>query len=140
MKSSFFKFIFTAIALTFILPNATNAVDQNAIDCESPMLQVDMNYCAYQDYMAADAELNIIYKRTKKSMEEVDKYLLGDFKGAAKSLLHAQRAWIKYRDLACDTEGYSFRGGSMEPLIVSTCKERLTLLRTEDLKSLISMN
>ena len=53
------------------------------------------------------------------------------------TLLAAQRAWLKYRDAQCDLEGYQFRGGTMEPLLVATCRAGLTEARTKQLKDLI---
>ncbi|MEM9310349.1 MAG: lysozyme inhibitor LprI family protein, partial [Pseudomonadota bacterium] len=52
------------------------------------------------------------------------------------SLLEAQRAWITYRDAHCRVDGYTARGGSLEPLLVSTCKTALTKARTNQLKEL----
>jgi uncharacterized protein YecT (DUF1311 family) len=51
-------------------------------------------------------------------------------------LIAAQRAWLQYRDAHCQSEGYEARGGSLELLLVSTCKRRLTEERTEQLRSL----
>ena len=53
-----------------------------------------------------------------------------------KALLASQRAWISYRDAQCELEGFSMRGGTAEPLMVSSCLETLTKQRTEELKRL----
>lgn len=136
MKICSLKSVLLLFATILVNLSTVHAADENNYNCASPMAQQEMNYCAYQDYMAADGDLNLAYKITKTAMQKMDLYLLDGNKGAAKSLLNGQRAWLKYRDLACDTEGFIFRGGSMEPLIVSVCKERLTRLRTEDLRAL----
>ena len=52
------------------------------------------------------------------------------------SLLEAQRAWIAFRDAHCRVDGYMARGGSLEPLLVSTCKTALTKARTAQLQEL----
>ena len=109
------------------------------VNCDNPMAQQEMNFCAVQDFNASDAELNEIYPQARAQMREIDSALPDDLKGAEEALLQAQRAWIAYRDLACEAEGYSFRGGSMELLIVATCKDDLTRRRTQDLKSLFEM-
>jgi uncharacterized protein YecT (DUF1311 family) len=59
--------------------------------------------------------------------------------GYFESLLEAQRAWLRYRDAHCRTEGYIARGGSMEPMLVSGCKAHLTRMRTEELKALVDV-
>ncbi len=59
-----------------------------------------------------------------------------DRPGHFDTLLEAQRAWLKYRDTHCRSEGYIARGGSLEPLLVSSCKAHLTRLRTADLEEL----
>ena len=55
--------------------------------------------------------------------------------GAA-ALRDAQRAWIAFRDRACEVEGMRYEGGSIQPMIVAGCLERLTRARSEDLRLL----
>jgi uncharacterized protein YecT (DUF1311 family) len=57
-----------------------------------------------------------------------------DQQGAAKALKTAQRAWITFRDAACEAEAYAMQGGSAQPLLVFGCRARLTRARTEDLR------
>lgn len=108
-------------------------------NCDQPdtLPQQGMNYCAYQDWQAADADLNATYKRAVAAMKQLDADLPDDMKGAVSTLREAQRAWITFRDKACAAEGYLFRGGTMEPLIVSGCKALLTQQRTKSLGFLI---
>ncbi len=108
--------------------------------CSNQQTQTDMNICAGESLRAADADLNADYKLARDEMRVLDSYLDGDNKGAAKALLTAQRLWIKYRDAACEVEGFSVRGGSMEPLIVASCLERLTRLRSQGLGRLLERN
>ena len=51
-------------------------------------------------------------------------------------LLEAQRAWLRFRDGHCASVGYQARGGSLEPLLIATCKAELTRERTRQLKAL----
>jgi len=122
-----------AIAL-FLAP--VMAVADDKVDCSDPQVQMEMNYCAEQDYKAADAVLNTAYKKAMASMKETDSYLSDDMKGAADALLAAQRAWIPYRDKACASAGYIVRGGSMEPMIIYQCMARITKERTAELNDL----
>jgi len=109
-------------------------------NCANPQTQTEMNICAGEALRAADGDLNADYKLARDEMRRIDKSLSNDMRGAEKALLNGQRAWIKYRDGACNAEGFVFRGGSIEPLIISTCKERLTRLRSEDLRKLFERN
>lgn len=109
-------------------------------NCESPQAQVEMNFCAHQEWKLADALLNVEYKAARAAMKQIDKDLPTGQQGAAIALRDAQRAWIKYRDLACAAEGWQFRGGSIEPLVVSTCLTTVTESRTEALQALSQTN
>lgn len=104
-------------------------------------VQQEMNICAHRDYLIADAALNAQWRLTRQAMRErdseADKPDWDDRPGYFDTLLEAQRAWIAYRDAHCRSEGYSARGGSLEPLLVSTCKTHLTGLRTAQLRELI---
>lgn len=58
-------------------------------------------------------------------------------KGGEEALVKAQRAWIGYRDAQCLSWGFQARGGSMEPMLVSSCEADLTRKRTAELKALV---
>lgn len=121
--------------LAFAAPAA--AEDEPEVDCENAMTQFDMNVCSQQDYEKADKELNAQWAKTKKVMADWDAELDAENKGAIEALVGAQRAWIQYRDNQCDAVGYSVWGGSMYPMIVSSCLADLTRKRTEELKSMV---
>jgi uncharacterized protein YecT (DUF1311 family) len=108
-------------------------------NCSDPdsLPQQGMNYCAYQDYLAADERLNETWAEVYPQIEEWDAGLPEDFAGWPEALLGAQRAWITFRDTHCTAEGFMFRGGTMEPFIVSTCKTNLTEQRIKQLLYLI---
>lgn len=114
--------------------------DVRPVDCGNAQTQADMNQCAAGDYRKADAAMNAQWAETRAAMLAWDKATPpSQDNGAAKRLLSSQRAWLAYRDATCDVEGYSVEGGSMQPLIVSSCLTELTTLRTEELKSLGSL-
>jgi uncharacterized protein YecT (DUF1311 family) len=106
------------------------------VDCKNAVTQTDMNICADRDYKAADAELNVQYRKTRAAMVSRDADLDDNLKGAEKALIKAQRAWVAYRDGECEAEGFEARGGSMEPMLVSGCLATLTRQRTKELKQL----
>lgn len=108
-------------------------------NCADPMAQQEMNWCAHQDFLAADALLNAQWARTSDAMKFRDENYEStrdERPGYFATLLAAQRAWITFRDMHCRSEGYYARGGSLEPLLVSTCKTYLTNIRTQQLADL----
>lgn len=112
-------------------------------NCENPGPQQEMNYCAHVEYEKADAALNAQWEKTAAWMKELDAsaLVIDDGRpGYFDALLEAQRTWLKFRDAHCRSEGYLFRGGSMEPLMVSTCKTHLTKQRTEQLRELAEVD
>jgi uncharacterized protein YecT (DUF1311 family) len=115
---------------------AARADDDPAVDCANATTQTDMNICADRDYKAADAALNVQYKKTRAAMVGWDADLDDEQKGAEKALLKAQRAWVDYRDGECEAEGFEARGGSMEPMLVSACLATVTRERTKQLQDL----
>lgn len=113
-------------------------------NCADPQVQQEMNWCAGQEYDAADAALNAQWKITadvmkKRDVEWAEIGSPDQRPGFFKSLLEAQRGWLRYRDAHCRVDGYTARGGSLEPLLVATCKTRLTRLRTAELKELVEV-
>lgn len=106
-------------------------------DCANAMDQADMTACAGLEHEAADKELNSVWKDAladAKALDEELKSMGGDGRpGHEETLRTAQRAWIGYRDAACEYEGFEARGGSMEPMLVNFCLARLTRLRTKEL-------
>jgi uncharacterized protein YecT (DUF1311 family) len=113
-------------------------------NCDEPMVQQEMNWCAGQDYDAADAELNTQWAIIRDAMKGYD----ADFEGGGDhkfdtrpgwfaNLLEAQRGWLRYRDAHCALEGYEARGGSLEPLLALTWKARITRARIQELRELI---
>jgi uncharacterized protein YecT (DUF1311 family) len=104
------------------------------VDCNNAMTQMDMNFCAAQSYGYADEDLNLAYQLARAQAKQMDEYLQEGEVPAATMLRDAQRAWITFRDLACEVESTLVRGGSMQPLIYYSCLERETRNRTESLR------
>lgn len=107
------------------------------IDCANAMAQQEMNQCAYDDWEAADADLNAAYKQAMTLLKEWDAGLPAEEQGGADALRDAQRAWISFRDKACEAEGYAMKGGSAEPLLVYGCMRVLSEERTAHLTSMV---
>ena len=102
------------------------------VNCKNPSSQTEMNVCAQREFIIADKKLNAVYKKAMASMRRVDC-------SGAKILRDAQRAWIAYRNKACEAYGFIARGGRMEIGLVTACETDLTRKRTKDLQDFIDL-
>lgn len=118
---------------------APAGAEEPKVDCAKAEIQIELNYCAEKDYEAADKALNAIWKTARAAAAAKDKDLDAVSRGAEAALLKAQRAWIDYRDAACDTESFSVRGGTAETMVLFGCKAELTRTRTGQLKNLVEL-
>jgi uncharacterized protein YecT (DUF1311 family) len=85
--------------------------------------QAEMNQTAFKNYQIADKKLNETYKELMTFLTIEEKQLLKT----------AQKEWLKFRDSHCTFESFEYEGGSIKPLIKSTCLEDLTGKRTNEL-------
>lgn len=120
----------------FIVACLTLPAAAQEVDCANAMAQADLNQCAFQDWEAADAALNDAYQEAMALLQDWDANLPEEEQGGAEALKEAQRAWITFRDKACEAEGYAMKGGSAEPLLVYGCMRLLTEERTNHLTSM----
>lgn len=121
------------VAVLMLVPGGAFAQE---VDCENAVSQMEMTYCAEQEWIAADADLNAAYRLARDAMRQIDSDLSAEQRGAEQYLKEAQLAWISFRDAACAAEGYLMHGGSAEPMVIYSCRARLTQQRAEDLWSL----
>ena len=89
--------------------------------------QAEMNQSAARGYYKVDAELNKVYKMLISKLDENRKSLL----------IKAENDWIKYRDAHCKFEASFYEGGSMQPMIYSSCLEGITQDRIKELNKAI---
>ena len=108
-------------------------------DCSdtSDLNQGEMNFCAGKAYQAADAELNAVWKQVYPSLKRRDEETGFEEPTLAEAVLEAQRNWIAYRDSNCRSQGLIYRGGSIVPLIVSSCLESMTEQRIKELREFL---
>ena len=125
-------FLVLALNLTLALPAAAQQVDDT--ECDDPQTQAEMNACAYLGLQAADADLNREWQsmRTRMKQEAED----FGYEDRFSTVLDGQRGWLAYRDGQCTAEGYEARGGSLEAMLVTYCKTRLTRARVRELREL----
>lgn len=108
-----------ALVLALMQPHASEA--QSAAECTAPQTQLLMNMCAGRDYDLADAALNAAWGPARSYAKQI---------GQGEALLKAQRAWLAYRDAACEVQASPFEGGSIQPLVRLTCLSEVTAART----------
>lgn len=125
-----------ALALSVAGSCVAASVAAQDVDCANAATQNEMTYCAEQDWLVQDENLNAAYSAARAVLKRVDADLPQAERGAADYLLQAQRAWITYRDAACNAEGYTMHGGSAEPMVIYGCRARVTAARAQDLWSL----
>jgi uncharacterized protein YecT (DUF1311 family) len=95
-----------------------------AADCANAGIQVDMNSCAENAFDATDAKLNALYKQIEARLKD---------DATARALLATtQRAWIGFRDAECAFSSAQTVNGSIHPMIVADCLDRLTQTRIKD--------
>ncbi|MFZ2100906.1 MAG: lysozyme inhibitor LprI family protein [Oricola sp.] len=131
-----------ALAGLVLLTGAPALAQDDDWDCSKGdnLPQQAMNLCAKEDYERADEALNVLWPMVRDYMRQVDSYQEEKLKGAEAALLKAQRGWIDYRDGQCEATGFYARGGTLEPLLVFSCKAELTRDRTEELLLLMQEN
>lgn len=105
-------------------------------DCIDPQTQMEMTYCASDDYQKADADLNALWPDIVAAARQNDEYVVDMARERGvpttlQALRNAQRAWIKFRDAQCEYEAYEVFGGTMQPMVGSLCLARLTRERIE---------
>ncbi len=125
-------FCLLALLLAPSLAVSTPAMAQE-VDCEAAQTQNDLNWCAKQEWLMADADLNEAYAAAMAFMAEIDASLPAEEQGAKAALRAAQRAWVTVRDESCAAEGYVNYGGSMQPMVIYGCSARMSAARAEEL-------
>ncbi len=114
--------ILTISFATFMLSGEVLAKQPN---CANPQTQLELNYCAGQSFQKRDRELNQVYQALLPRLSQ----------SRRQRLVTAQLNWIRFRDDECTFFGSYAEGGSMQPMLVAGCKDRLTQQRTADLRA-----
>lgn len=117
--------IWTVCALVALLVSAVVAQDQKKDPCAEAQTQTEMNICWRDQYKAADAKLNAVYRdfTAKLNPEETAQ------------LRTAQLTWLKFRDANCEFVADQYKGGTMRPMIAGICLTETTDARTSELKA-----
>ena len=93
--------------------------------CDETTSQAALTACAQDALDHADAELNAVYAQTLKALSG---------RGVVE-LRAAQRAWIRFRDLDCETVRSASEGGSIAPYELARCLTDHTTARVTTLRA-----
>jgi uncharacterized protein YecT (DUF1311 family) len=92
----------------------------HALDCKTAATQADMNACAYEDFLAANALQAAAIKTLDARLKANDRT----------RWRAAQKAWIAWRTAQCAFESGTATGGSAHEMLRWQCVTRLTSERT----------
>lgn len=111
-----------ALLLTAAVPRAAAATSG---PCATAQTQLAMNTCWAAAANTSDHQVSVAYA-----------HLLARATGEVRTLVIAsQRAWTSYRDTECKAAGATYAGGSIQPMEISICRDRLNRARVVDLKA-----
>ncbi|TJW18158.1 MAG: DUF1311 domain-containing protein [Mesorhizobium sp.] len=92
--------------------------------CANATDQATMNECADAAFKKSDKQLNELYKQIEGRLK--------DDADTKKLLVQAQRDWGRFRNAECSFQTEGAAGGSVVPMLVSTCMDGLTQSRIKD--------
>ena len=92
----------------------------HALDCKTAATQADMNACAYEDFLAANATQAAAIKTLDARLASAQR----------QRWRAAQKAWIAWRTAQCAFESGTTTGGSAHEMLRWQCVTRLTHDRT----------
>ena len=95
-----------------------------AVNCGDSTTQNAMNECFGREAKQDQLLLESLLKELAAKLDAPDKERLEE----------VQSLWVKYRDAHCRWQAGFFEGGSVQPMMYSTCISALTWNRIEELK------
>jgi uncharacterized protein YecT (DUF1311 family) len=110
-----------ALCLAGLLAASANAYSQSRtaageIACKQASTQAELNGCAYEDFLVAQAEM------AKQLKPLLDAFSVEQRAG----LRRVQRAWVNFRTEACSFESRQAGSGSSQPMLQWQCATRMT--------------
>ena len=105
----------------------TVSVAQSVNDANEPCVKAkstaEMSACFGKAYKAADRDLNTLYGRIQKVLDQDD----------LASIVAAEKLWLQYRDATCQAEYKLFGGGTAGPPTRLACLTAETRARQASL-------
>lgn len=117
--------LFSIVLCFLVASNVAAQTPQPSNPCADAQTTVEMRDCAGREYKQADAELNAVYKQLMATLSD---------KEHQASLRSAQQAWLKYRDANCEFDAFENRGGTIYPVVYTSCLTAMTIARTKELR------
>jgi uncharacterized protein YecT (DUF1311 family) len=99
--------------------------------CEAAQTQQALDVCWASRAKQAEAALKDVYARVTIELRQRD--------ADPKALVNVQQAWIAARDRTCAFEASLSEGGSIAPMMLSGCIDRITRARTMRLNSFLAL-
>jgi len=106
----------------------TDDSNDNAIlNCEEAITQVEMNMCSAQELETSEQALKTVYDEALDLFDDEEE--LQEFEAV-------QKGWVEYRDAHCDIAADQYAGGSIMPLIYSSCMTNLADERSDHIRNM----
>lgn len=114
---------------------STATAQQPKIDCRKVEANVELTWCAEQEFQRADRELNRLFPLALASIDRQD-HLTKEQRDKWKAALReAQRNWARFKDIDCgEVIGYEWSGGSGMGLASYGCLREKTQARIAELR------
>ena len=129
--------IFTTLIFSyFFYVDGLSASEQ--LDCNKAISTIDVNKCLDNNFNAADKKLNSIYSDLMTQLNFVEQEVNIPNNTLIKSLKHAQRKWIKYRDDNCEFHSNLAYGGTGMSTYYINCKYKMTTERANELEKILN--
>jgi uncharacterized protein YecT (DUF1311 family) len=110
-----------ALCVCVALASRANAEpSETAAGCNSATTQAQLTTCAYDDFLATQAEMAAALRLAQQGYSAEQRA----------SLRRVQRAWLGFRTEACRFESQAAEGGSAQPMLNWQCAARMTRERT----------
>ena len=129
-------FLFVPIQAVSSQAEPSDATDKPPVDCAKAMTTLDINHCAKLELDEAERELNQAYQKLVKQLSQPDTEY-ENFTELRQSLKEAQRAWIKFRELDCDTQFLLYGSGTIRTVAYLGCMRERAVQRTNELNQYI---
>lgn len=107
-----------------------------SLDCDKATSTPEINECGQLELNKAENELNLVYQRVLKMMDKISKEpAIGDKTGLKKSLIDAQRLWVKFREADCNTIYTLWSDGTIRTAMYLGCMRAGAEQRTKELRN-----
>ncbi len=107
-------------------------------NCKSPKTQKEMAQCAGVELEKNAVALEEVLLKMKAEAEASDIDAANGKTEYVDALLASQRAWLAFRDVECNWQGFADHGGLNEELYQTMCKAKLTKQRMKQLQTCVN--